>query len=92
VLHLAARSGMTGICGLLIDRGLDINARGAAGATPLQFAVVGAKQETAKYLARRGANVAQQNDSGVSALDMAAAGGDPQFTNDLKQAAATRAQ
>ena len=36
VLHYAARSGLTGICGLLVDRGIAIDEKGAGGTTALQ--------------------------------------------------------
>ena len=63
VLHYAAQTGMTGICGLLIDRGIAVDEKGAGGATPLQFAVLAGRQETAKYLVRRGASLEQKNDA-----------------------------
>ena len=81
---------MTGICGLLIDRGVAVDTQGQGGATPLQFAVQGGRQETAKYLVRRGASLEQKNDAGASALDLVTASGDQRFMNDLKLAAATR--
>ena len=66
VLHYAAPVGMTGICGLLIDRGIAIDEKGAGGATPLQFAVLGGRQETAKFLVRRGASLEQKNDAATA--------------------------
>ena len=91
-LHHAARSGMTGICGLLIDRGLPVDAGGEGGVTALQMAILAGKNETAKYLARRGASIEQKNDAGASALDLVGRAGDQQLTEDLKVAAATRNQ
>ena len=81
---------MTGICGLLIDRGIAIDEKGAGGASPLQLAVLGARQETAKYLVRRGASLDQKNDASMSALDIVARSGDTRFKNDLELAAKMR--
>ena len=63
---------------------------GAGGATPLQLAVQAGRQETAKYLVRRGASLEQKNDAAMSALDMVARSGDPRFKNDLEAAAKMR--
>ena len=89
-LHYAARNGLTGICGLLVDKGIAIDEKGAGGATPLQFAVQGGRQETAKYLVRRGASLEQKDDSGASALDLVTRTGDTRFKGDLELAASMR--
>jgi ankyrin repeat protein len=75
------------ICGLLVDRGIAIDDKGQGGTTPLHLAVRNGRQETAKFLVRRGANLAQKDDRGVSPLDTATASGDTRFANDLKLAA-----
>jgi ankyrin repeat protein len=81
---------MTGICGLLLDRGIAVDERGQGGATPLQLAVLARRQETAAYLIRHGAKLDLKNDAGVSALDIVVKSGDTKFANDLKLAAAIR--
>jgi ankyrin repeat protein len=56
----------------------------------LQFAVQSAKQETAKFLVRRGASLEQKNDAGASALDLVTRSGDTRFKSDLELAASMR--
>jgi ankyrin repeat protein len=50
------------------------------------------RQETAKYLVRRGASLELKNGAGASALDLVTASGDQRFLNDLKLAATTGKQ
>jgi ankyrin repeat protein len=56
----------------------------------LHFAVLGGRQETAKYLVRRGADLQQKDDEGVSALDVVSRTGDTRFRGDLELAAQMR--
>jgi ankyrin repeat protein len=81
---------MTGICGLLVDRGLAIDEKGPGGVTALQLAVAKGRQETASYLVRHGASLDAKDDSGASVLDLLARSGDTRFANELKLAAQMR--
>jgi hypothetical protein len=56
----------------------------------LQLAVQGARQETAKFLVRRGASLEQKNDAGLSTLDLVERSGDTRFMEDLMLAATMR--
>ena len=86
----AAATGMTGICNLLVDRGMPIDEKGPGGVTPLMLAITKARQETAKFLVRHGASLDAKDDSGANAIDYATRAGDPRFANDLKLAAQMR--
>ena len=57
------------------------------GVTPLQLAIIGRRQVTAKFLVRRGADLNQKDDSGVSPLDVVIRSGDTRFQGDLELAA-----
>src|SRR6185503_5580085 len=90
VLHLAAATGMTGICNLLLERGLAIDDKGPGGVTALQLAVAKNQQETAKFLVRHGASLDAKDDGGANAVDYATRSGETRFANDLKFAAQMR--
>ena len=91
VLHYAAQSGMTGICGLLVDRGIADRRQGRGrrdAAAAGRRRAAGRKRP--KYLVRRGASLEQKNDAALSALDIVERSGDTRFKNDLISAAKLR--
>lgn len=58
-LHMAARTGGTECCRLLLDAGSDIQAVDMFNLSPLGWAICGGEQDTAKYLLDRGARLEQ---------------------------------
>lgn len=63
-------SGKT-ICGMLIDRGADVNATAQDGSTPLMLAAQSAKLDVVELLLKKGANPNAKDASGKTALDYA---------------------
>lgn len=61
------------IIGLLLARGAQVDARDAAGNTPLFWVCLGYNQTGAGLLLERGANINSRNKGGLSALDAASA-------------------
>uniref|UniRef100_A0A0K0FU66 Acyl-CoA-binding domain-containing protein 6 n=1 Tax=Strongyloides venezuelensis TaxID=75913 RepID=A0A0K0FU66_STRVS len=70
VLHLAADSGRTIICGLLCLNGADVNKRDADGQTPMHIAIECDHEDVATILARHGPNLDIKNNEGKSVYDL----------------------
>jgi len=91
-LHYAAQNGMNATIALLLDRGAAINAPAGAGRySPLHLAVIDSRDETAVMLVERGADVAQKNAQGVTALDIAASRNEHKLAAALEDAEVRRA-
>jgi len=69
----AARSRLNEICRMLIERGIDVNAKQEGGFTPLQAAAQNGQLELIDLLLAYGADANVQNDKGETALDIARA-------------------
>ncbi len=70
VFHTGAKLGSTGAVVAMLDRGIDVNARSAVGATALLYAASRARHEVVALLLKRGANVNTRNNVGETALGM----------------------
>ncbi len=66
ILHIAARSGVTETARLLIEAGVDVDARDPRGATALQYAAYSGSLEIVKLLHQHKASI--KGDDGVQAL------------------------
>ena len=75
-LHWAALTDQAAVAGLLIDRGMSVDARDGAGRTPLMVAAAFDSLSVAQLLLARGADpVARDTANGNTPLDFAAAAG-----------------
>ena len=63
-------SGAT-VCGMLIKKGADVNAKSKESETPLMLAAQSAKLNVVELLLAQGANAKMKNDRGETALDYA---------------------
>jgi ankyrin repeat protein len=70
-LHSAAWRGHADVCGLLIDRGLDVNLKNNLDFTPLHSSAAFGTAEVAKLLLARGADRNAQNRDGWTPLHLA---------------------
>jgi uncharacterized protein len=70
-LHAASANQHLDICRMLIERGIDVNARQEGGFTPLQAAAQNGQIELIELLLEHGADASVQNDDGQTALDIA---------------------
>jgi ankyrin repeat protein len=70
-LHIAAGNGNIPVATILLQHGAQINARDAAGYTPLIAAVKGRHEGMVHLLMKNGADVTQQGADGKTALDCA---------------------
>lgn len=76
VLHRAVRAGENGeVLAVLLDHGLDPNARGPNAETPLMRAAVLDRPDICRLLLTAGADVGLRNQSGIAALDRAVESG-----------------
>jgi ankyrin repeat protein len=71
-LMTAAAYGHLDICGLLVDKGAQLEARGSGGWTPLHFAANEGLVEIVRLLCDRGAYVEAQDDDGERPIHFAA--------------------
>lgn len=71
-LHVAAHSGRIDIAKLLIERGVDINAKIKDGKTPLHSAALGGQLEAARLLIKKGANINARDEYDFTPLHIAA--------------------
>ena len=70
-LHSLALRGNAQCCGLLLDRGADVNATNMVGFTPLHYAASAAKDDVARLLIERGADMEARDDQGLAPLHWA---------------------
>lgn len=70
-LHAAAIYGNLEVVRYLLSKRANINAKDASGTTPLMWAVFKRQKATAKYLAKRGADLTARRDGGDRAIDIA---------------------
>ncbi len=73
IVACAYYSGKT-ICGLLIDKGADVNAVTNAGETALMYAAQNAKVDVVMLLLKKGADPKLKDNAGKTALDYARSG------------------
>ncbi len=69
-LH-AASTGHLDICRMLIERGINVNAKQEGGFTPLHAAAQNSQLELVELLLEGGADASNKNDEGQTALDIA---------------------
>jgi uncharacterized protein len=74
-LHAASANRHFEIARMLIERGIDVNAKQEGGFTPLQEAAQNGQLELVEFLLQRGADTEAKNDAGDTALDIARASG-----------------
>ena len=75
----AAARGQTGWLKELLDQGVDVNARGKDGVTPLLWALAQGGKPGFKYLLEHGANPNLQAERGDSAMLLGAMHEDPEY-------------
>ncbi len=83
VLHFAAEGGSVESAKLLLDRGVDINAKDSADETPLHVAARRGRPEMVRYLLDRGANPNALNSADETPLHVAARCGRPEMVRYL---------
>jgi Ankyrin repeats (many copies) len=66
-LHLAARSGPTALCAMLMSNGADVHAQDNAGRTPLHLAAKAGQLKTAMAMLERNADLFAVDHEGVTA-------------------------
>jgi len=76
-LHSAARYGAFSVCGYLIEKGANVNAKDEGGNTPLHLAAMYGHEDVAGLLANSDGDINALNDDGSSPLSLAAAYGTP---------------
>ena len=85
-LHAASANRHLDICRMLIERGIDVNAKQEGGFTPLQAAAQNGQLELIDLLLEKGADAKAKNDDGQTALDIARANHHPDAAQRLEQA------
>lgn len=70
-LHVAASKGYVQVIGLLVQLGVDINAKDVDGWTPLHAAVHWGQNDACELLAEHGANFSARNKMGSTPIDLA---------------------
>ena len=70
-IHKAAGAGAREAAGFLLDKGMDVNARGAEGLTPLMNAAMRDSGEMVRWLLRHGGDPQAVTEDGYSALMLA---------------------
>ena len=70
-IHYAAINAGTGVAALLLDRGVDIDARCGIGATPVTWAAYASTLESVKLFVERGADLSVVDSYGDTALSSA---------------------
>jgi len=78
LLHLAATNGQVYIANMLINNGVDVNARGKQGWTPLHMATYNQSSRVVKLLIEHGADIEAKNRYDATPLHFAADAGRPQ--------------
>jgi len=74
LLHICAKKGFTKFAGILLDKGAELEIKDGDKRTPLVWAVIHGKCETAKLLIERGANVNEISESGTPLIFLAQKG------------------
>jgi len=87
-IHYCAWAGKTAVCQYLIQQGVDIDAVGLNGITPLMMAVRGGHLDTVKLLVWEFAELEVENDDGATAMDWALRNKRQDIVAHLKQAGA----
>jgi ankyrin repeat protein len=82
-LHVAARAGAQEAAGFLLDKGMEVNAVGAQGRTPLMAAALGDQRAMVRWLVKQGADQAITDAEGYSALLIAVREGKAGAVNEL---------
>ena len=86
-LHAASANRHLDICRMLIEKGIDVNAKQEGGFTPLQEAAHNGQLELVDLLLEHGADARTKNDQGQTALDVARASNHPEVVKALEQTA-----
>ena len=84
-LHAASANRHLNICRMLIDKGIDVNAKQEGGFTPLQEAAQNGQLELVELLLQHGADAAAKNDQGQTALDIARESNHPEVVKILER-------
>ncbi len=84
-LHAASANRNLDICRMLIERGIDANAKQEGGFTPLQAAAQNGQLELVELLLGHGADASAKNDKGQTALDIARENKHPEVAERLEQ-------
>ncbi|MBA3873084.1 MAG: ankyrin repeat domain-containing protein [Anaerolineae bacterium] len=85
-LHAASANRHLEIARLLIEHGIDVNAKQEGGFTPLQAAAQNGQLELAELLLAHGADAFAKNDDGQTALDIARTNNHPEVAQRLEKA------
>jgi ankyrin repeat protein len=72
VLHTASWRGNLEVCGLIIEKGIDVNVNNKLKFTPLHSASAFGKSDVAKFLMEKGADFDARNNDGWTPLHLAA--------------------
>ncbi len=89
-IHYAAINAGTGVAALLLDRGVDINARCGIGATPVTWAAFTSTLESVKLFVERGADLTVVDSYGDTALSSAKESGRDDIYRYLLEKGVTR--
>ena len=86
-LHAGSANRHLDICRMLIDKGIDVNAKQEDGFIPLQEAAQNGQLELVELLLAHGADVTAKNDKGQTALDIARESKHPEVVKVLETVA-----